>query len=87
MSGSSFLLTEDTNKILTNLNLIDPEKTVCYVSQFNCDFLKQGKIALQKYLQVNNPQSLETTVRLFTLLDEKIAAYEKLLAAANNNNK
>ena len=85
ISGSSFLLTEDTNKILTNLNLIDPEKAVCYVSQFNCDFLKQGKIALQKYLQINDQQSLEITVKLFTLLDEKIAAYEKLLATADNN--
>ena len=82
ISDTTFLSSDDTNKFLTNINLINPEKIACYVTQFNYNFLVQGKIALQKHLQAKDQQSLEITVKLFSLLDEKIIEYEKLLTAA-----
>ena len=84
ISGSSFLSSDDTSKIMNNLNLINPEKTVCYVTQSNYNFLEQGKIALQNHLQVTGQQSIDVTVKMFTLMEQKIEAYKQLLMTENS---
>lgn len=84
ISGSSFLSSDDTRKIMNNLNLINPEKTVCYVTQFNYNFLEQGKIALQNHLQVTGQQAMDVTLKMFTLMEQKIEAYKQLLMTVNH---
>ena len=77
---------EDLESIIANIKLIQPHNKICGVEDRSCEMLIKIREDLQKNITVNG-EMVNLTIQIFTLLDEKIAAYEKLLAAANNNNK
>ena len=72
--------------IMSNVDLITPQSTTYDLSKFSLEMLKEIKRDLQNNINVSG-EKLELLVQIFTLLDEKIAAYEKLLAANNSQQK
>lgn len=72
--------------MISNANLIEPQYKSYNVTKSSRDILKQIREDLQKNIKASG-KDLDLTVKLFNLLDEKIAAYEKLLATTDNNNK
>lgn len=72
--------------MISNANLIEPQYKSYDVTKSSRDILKQIREDLQKNIKASG-KDLDLTVKLFNLLDEKIAAYEKLLATTDNNNK
>ena len=74
-------ISKDTLKnIICNINLIKPQCKFHDLAKASYDMLLKIKIDLQNNIEANDEK-----LELLTLLDEKIAAYEKLLAASNNN--
>ena len=72
--------------IIANINLIKPRSSICGLEMRSSEMLIKIKEDLQKNLEVSG-EKVDLAEKIFTLLDEKIAAYEKLLATADNNNK
>lgn len=77
---------EDLESIIANIKLIQPHDKICGVENRSCEMLIKIREDLQKNITVSG-EMVNLTIQIFTLLDEKIAAYEKLLATADNNNK
>ena len=77
---------ETLEDMISNVTLIQPHCWSYNLAESSCQMLIQVREDLRKSIEVSG-DNLDLVMRLFALLDEKIAVYKKLLATADNKNK
>ena len=77
---------ETLEDMISNATLIQPHCWSYNLAESSCQMLIQVREDLRKSIEVSG-DNLDLVMRLFALLDEKIAVYKKLLATADNKNK
>ena len=73
--------------MIKRLDQIKPEAKISKSSQYCRDTLAEIKNDLLRYIDTDDPKVSSLVEKLYVLLDEKIAAYDKLLATAEEKKK
>ena len=86
-NGMIPLKEEDVVNIINKLSQITPEEIKTSITSYNLNNLKIFRDWLCQNIICDDPKFYKNLDIIKSTVFEKIAAYEKLLAAANNNNK